>query len=195
MDTEAIFLEPAAGGQGAVPRCVQGRTYFLRENVTGAEDGTCRFSVRLEGGALHFRFCVNAAPYSPFREDNEDIWQADAVEVFLSPDGCPDRYKELEVSPYGVRFYADIACDGRRLPRADKTAPAFTAATRLAAGGYEAEICLPLAALAGFDAAAMRFNAFCLCGSAAGKQRLLALCPTLCPTFHKPQRFVALAEQ
>ena len=42
MDTEAIFLEPAAGGQGAVPRCVQGRTYFLRENVTGAEDGTCR---------------------------------------------------------------------------------------------------------------------------------------------------------
>ncbi len=30
---------------------------------------------------------------SPYAEDNEDIWQGDAVEIFLSPDGDTKRYR------------------------------------------------------------------------------------------------------
>ena len=168
----------------------EGKTYCLRENMTGREDGGCRFYYQFGKDALRFYFDVKDDEIvSPFGKDNEDIWQGDAVEVFLSPDGSLTRYYELEVSPFGVRFWGEISFPGgeRRLK---KLAPPFTAEARVTEYGYAVSVCLPLCALKGFERKKMKMNAFRLDKKGSGEQALYALQPTLCETFHRPAYFL-----
>ena len=82
-----------------------GKTYFLRENITGQENGECSF--RFERGQDAFRFYFEVCDediISPFAADNEDIFDGDAVEVFIAPAGDRAHYYEIEVSPFGKRF-------------------------------------------------------------------------------------------
>ena len=168
--------------------------YLLKENVTGAENGECRFRFVREGENLRFFFDVDDDEIvSPFAADNENIYEGDAVEVFLSPDGDLTFYKELEVSPYGVRFYGNIRSDGVKNGALEKIPPAFRAKTALRKGGWRAEIELPLSALIGFDPDKARMNAFRLDKRADGDQRLYALNPTLCGSFHRPAFFLGIS--
>lgn len=168
---------------------------FLRENVTGAENSECRFQCVFKSKTAQFYFDVKDADIiSPFREDNEDIWQGDAVEVFLSPDGDLTRYFEAEVSPFGVRFWGEITFfDGVRSLK--KLPPPFAAETEYTGDGYSVRISLPLSALETFDRGRMRMNAFRLDRQKSGEQKLYALNPTYCDTFHKPQYFVSVDEK
>ena len=168
------------------------RTYYLRENVTGAEAEKCRFRCRFGEREAEFFFDVRDEDViSPFQEDNEDIWQGDAVEVFLSPDGNPEHYFELEVSPLGVRFWGEIAfSESMRVLK--KLPPPFRAEVTRTEAGYAVHIRLPLSALKVFHRAAMKMNAFCLDRRTDGGQDLYALNPTRCDTFHKPQYFLKI---
>lgn len=175
-------------------KAVENRAYFLRSNLTGEEDTGCRFSFAYAKDALVFSFEVKDEDIvSPYREDNEDIWKADAVEVFISPDGDVTRYKELEVSPFGVRFYGDVKNEDGKTPVLEKIPPAFTARAECRRDGYAVTICLPLSALEGFDGRKMKFNAFRLDKKADGRQLLFALSPTFCDRFHRPAYFISAA--
>ena len=168
------------------------RTYYLRENVTGAESEKCRFRCRFGEREAEFFFDVKDADLiSPFQEDNEDIWQGDAVEVFLSPDGDLTRYYELEVSPFGVRFWGEVTFSGGE-KALKKLPPPFAAEVMCTKDGYSVHIRLPLSALKGFDRSAMKLNAFCPDRRTDGGQELYALNPTRCDTFHKPQYFLKI---
>ena len=166
------------------------RTYHLRENVTGAENEECSFRFRLGEREAEFFFGVRDEDViSPFREDNEDIWQGDAVEVFLSTDGRLTRYFELEVSPFGVRFWGEVTfAEGEK--RLKKLPPPFEAEASRTKEGYAVQIKLPLAAMQGYDRRAVVLNAFRLDKKADGRQELYALNPTRCETFHKPEYFL-----
>ena len=168
----------------------EGKTYYMRENVTGAESEKCRFRCRFGKREAEFFFDVKDADLiSPFQEDNEDIWQGDAVEVFLSPDGDFARYYELEVSPFGVRFWGEIAfSESMRVLK--KLPPPFRAEVTRTEAGYAVHIRLPLSAMQGYDRAAVMLNAFRLDKKADGRQELYALNPTRCETFHKPEYFL-----
>ena len=168
----------------------EGRTYYLRENVTGAENEECSFRFRFGERETEFFFNVTDGEIiSPFKEDNEDVWQGDAVEVFLSPDGDLTRYYELEVSPFGVRFWGEIAfSESMRVLK--KLPPPFRAEVTRTKDGYAVRIRLPLAAMQGYDRAAVMLNAFRLDKKADGRQELYALNPTGCTTFHKPEYFL-----
>lgn len=49
--------------------------YSLKENVTGREDGGCRFRYVLSGEAISFFFDVEDEDIvSPYRKDNENIF-------------------------------------------------------------------------------------------------------------------------
>ena len=168
----------------------QNKIYFLRENTAGGENGECAFRYALEGGVLRFFFEVKDEDVvSPYTQDNDDIWNADAVEVFISPDGDLKNYKELEVSPFGVRFYGAVFNKDGESPALEKQTPPFSASAELSGTGYRAEIGLPVSALAGFDEKKMKFNAFRLDKKADGRQLLYALSPTLCGSFHRPAYF------
>lgn len=168
------------------------KTYYLCENTAGRKSGKCSFRCVFGKEALHFYFDVKDEDViSPFEHDNEDIWQGDAVEVFLSPDGNPKRYKELEVSPFGVRFYGEITNEDGKTPVLRKIKPDFTAEVSRTVYGYTAAICLRYNALEGFERGKMKLNAFCLDKKKTGEQLLYALHPTLCDSFHRPAYFIA----
>ena len=167
-------------------------TYHLRENVTGAENEECSFRFRFGEREAEFFFDVRDEDViSPFQEDNEDIWQGGAVEVFLSPDGNPERYFELEVSPFGVRFWGEVTFAGGE-KSLKKLPPSFRAEASRTKGGYAVQIKLPLAAMQGYDRRAVVLNAFRLDKKADGRQELYALNPTRCATFHKPEYFLQI---
>ena len=170
----------------------EGKTYFLRENVTGTESGQCTFRFRFGGREAEFFFDVKDEDIiSPFQKDNEDVWLGDAVEVFLSPDGNLKRYYELEVSPFGVRFWGEVTIAGGE-KRLKKLPPPFEAEASRTKEGYAVQIKLPLAAMQGYDRAAVVLNAFRLDKKADGGQDLYALNPTRCATFHKPEYFLKI---
>lgn len=165
----------------------ENKTYLLRENHTGAENAECRFRCWFGEEEAEFFFDVSDENIvSPFTQDNEDIWKGDAVEVFLSPDGSLSRYYELEVSPFGVRFWGEVTFP-RGKKKLQKLPPPFTAQAACTQGGYTVHIRLPLAALEGFDRGAVRLNAFRVDKKPWKRLRLYALNPTRCKTFHKPE--------
>ena len=173
----------------------ENKLYLLRENETGAENEECSFRCRFGEREAEFYFDVKDEDIiSPFQKDNEDIWEGDAVEVFLSPDGRQSHYYELEVSPCGVRFWGEITVsEGER--KLKKQPPPFSAEAERTDDGYRVKIVLPLAALCGSERGELRLNAFRLDRKSTGEQRLYALAPTYCPTFHRPEYFMKLQEQ
>lgn len=171
-------------------------TCLLSENTSGARSEECRFSCEFNKYAAHFSFEVKDEDViSPYRSDNEDIWQGDAVEVFLSPDGDRTRYFELEVSPFGVRFFGEIVNSDGKTPRLKKLPPMFEARAERTEEGYTVHIELPYGELGAVLPEKMAFNAFRLDKKADGRQLLYALSPTFCNSFHRPQYFVRAKEQ
>ena len=171
-------------------------TCLLSENTTGARSEECRFSCEFRKYAVHFSFEVKDEDViSPYRSDNEDIWQGDAVEVFLSPDGDRTRYFELEVSPFGVRFWGEVINRDGKTPRLKKLPPMFEASAERTDEGYNVHIELPYGELGAVLPEKMAFNAFRLDKKADGRQLLYALSPTFCNSFHRPQYFVRTKEQ
>ena len=168
-----------------------GKWYYLKENVTGADDDGCRVRMDVCGDGLNFCFEVaDTATVSRFRHDNEDIWQDDAVEVFVSPDGDRKKYLELEVSPYGVRFFGEVCNEDGKTPKLKKVDPMFSASAAETEGGYRVTIRIPYSSMKGYDAKKCVLNAFRLDKKADGIQLLYALNPTLCESFHRPAYFV-----
>ena len=171
-------------------------TCLLSENTTGASSEECRFSCEFNKYAAHFSFEVKDEDLiSPYRSDNEDIWQGDAVEVFLSPDGDRTRYFELEVSPFGVRFFGEVINRDGKTPRLKKLPPMFEAKAERTEEGYNVHIELPYGELGAMLPEKMAFNAFRLDKKADGRQLLYALSPTFSNSFHRPQYFVRAKEQ
>ena len=171
-------------------------TCLLSENTSGASNEECRFSCEFRKYAAHFSFEVRDEDViSPYLTDNEDIWQGDAVEVFLSPDGDRTRYFELEVSPFGVRFFGEIVNSDGKTPRLKRLPPMFEASAERTDEGYNVHIELPYGELGAVLPENMAFNAFRLDKKADGRQLLYALSPTFCNSFHRPQYFVRAKEQ
>lgn len=169
----------------------ENKVYYLRENTTGAEDRGCLFRYRTDNDGFVFFFEVQDEDMiSPFTADNEDIWKGDAVEVFLSPDGNLSRYTEIEVSPFGVRFHAQITNEKGKPLQVCKTGPDFSAEVSGTQQGYQVTVRLSYASLAGYDREKMKMNAFRLDRKADGRQLLYALSPTLCDSFHHPEFFL-----
>ena len=171
-------------------------TAFLRENTTGIENDGCLFSCNLGKEAIDFCFEVKDEDLiSPFSKDNEDIWQGDAVEVFLSPHGDRTRYFELQVSPFGVRFWGEVINRDGKTPQLKKLPPMFQAKAERTGQGYTVHFELPYGELGAVLPENMAFNAFRLDKKADGRQLLYALSPTFSNSFHRPQYFVRAKEQ
>ena len=170
----------------------ENKIYTLRENTTGREDNARYFHYKFVEDALYFYFDVKDKEIiSPYKEDNEDLWQGDAVEVYISPDGNLKHYKEIEVSPYGMRFYGEIINEDGKTPHLQKAEPSFKVETKRTEYGYAVIIHLPLKTMNGFDRKKMKMNAFCLDKKRNGVQELYALNPTFCNSFHRPEYFLS----
>lgn len=57
--------------------------------------------------ALYLGFhCPDPDIHSPYTDRDDPIYESEAVEIFLDPDGDRDAYVELQVAPTGVQFDA-----------------------------------------------------------------------------------------
>ncbi len=172
-------------------RIQENKKYYLFENLTGKEDHSCCFYYDLRKDGMIFHFDVEDEDIvSPFAKDNEDIWQGDAVEIFLSPNGDRLRYLEIEISPFGIRFCGKIFNHDGKTPRLEKIPPNFSAEAVISERGYTVTAELPYASLEGYEEDKMIFNAFRLDKKRDGTQLLYALNPTLCRSFHRPAFFI-----
>lgn len=170
------------------------KTFKLKDNLSGAELGdSFGFSVSDDGKTVCFDFSVcDSDIYCPFSKDNEKLYEADVVEIFISPDGNPEKYYELEVSPSGLRFLALIYNEnGNCVTHTTMIEPFFDVTTELTAKGYDVRIFVKTRYLDGFDIAAARFNAYSIDYDAGGALKTYkSLNPTKAENFHLPEFFV-----
>ena len=69
-----------------------------------------QFSMFYTKEGIHVRFeCeIGEETHSAFEGDFVPVWQADAVEVFLSPEGKEDWYYEFDFAPNGSFYHCHI---------------------------------------------------------------------------------------
>eukprot|EP01132_Coremiostelium_polycephalum_P005389 gene5389-6722_t len=61
--------------------------------------------------------CVDNNIVSPYQSCNQDLFNADVFEVFVSyGSGQPDSYLEIELSPYGVLFVSKVTNPNNNCP-------------------------------------------------------------------------------
>lgn len=155
-------------------------TYFLKENTLG-ELSKNKVKIVYENNKLNFNFdIINNNPYNPYKNDNENLYEYDVVEVFISLENSYDRYFEYELSPFGVRFLGII--DNPTLKEAKLTLikPNFSYEVNLNDKGYTATISVDVNK---DNINNILFNCFAI-ETKDGVQHLYALNPTLSNTFH-----------
>lgn len=131
---------------------------------------------------------------STYRLDDETLYTQDVFELFIADSGTLAHYKEIEVSPYDVRFTGTINWleDGRRLLDMGWDIPGFQTITRFQAQQHQT-VSLWKLPYDGFARAPVpleswRFNVFRVDHSARGEE-LQAWQATGARNFHVPERF------
>jgi hypothetical protein len=194
-----------AGGAAAAPE-------RPTPSPEAAEVPTLRAMKSNEPITVDFYFEVDDTSLrSEFQNRDDHLWEQDAVEIMLDPDGDGRNYFEVQVSPLGKIF--DTRYDSRRVPqpfghvdwnpeiraavKAEGTANDDAADTR-----YSVEIAIPIAGLAAGDAPApalapngnwrVNFYVMDLQLGDAG-QRAAGWSPPRVGDFHVPDRFGRVA--
>jgi hypothetical protein len=142
---------------------------------------------------------------STFQKPDEHLWEQDAVELMVDPDGDAKNYFEIQVSPTGLVF--DTRYDSRRLPQpfGEISWSSAAIAKVVARGkvnddkddqGYTVELAIPWAAFAKGPTPASppsagsiwRMNFFVMDARKDG-QRAVGWSPPLVGDFHTLERF------
>lgn len=124
-----------------------------------ASDGTrprlpTALRLGLRGHDLVVRFDGKDEGFVATKTRHDDqLWQEDVYEVFLSPDDPPHVYYEFEVNPLGTRFDARIESPRLRRPTicvdVEWGCPGFRARVRRRPDKWSASVSIPLLALTG----------------------------------------------
>jgi hypothetical protein len=145
--------------------------------------------------------------HNTIAERDGHLWEQDAVEIMVDPDGDGQHYFELQVSPTGNIF--ETAYDSRRVPQpighADWDSHMVAHANvdgavndEAADHGYTVELSIPWSAFSYGDmpaaiappaGASWRFNFYVMDARPGGSQRAEGWSPTLEGDFHVPARF------
>ena len=162
--------------------------YYLKELESFVENKGASLTISKEDKKLIFNFEVeDDSIYSPYTKDNEDIYNGDVVEVFVSFNGDIHNYLEYEISPFGIKFLGLInnpTLDKGVLTKID---PNFIGEASLTSIGYKAKIVVDLKE---HDIKDIKFNAFAIDSDSNRPQKLYCLNPTEKRNFHRPNYFV-----
>jgi hypothetical protein len=177
------------------------------QTMTGAT-GSFAASVRVLYDDKHLYVGYQVADdylKSSFKQQDDHLWEQDAVELMLDPDGDGKNYFEIQVSPTGLVF--DTRYDSRRLPQpfGDVAWSSASEAKVITRGkpnddqddqGYNVELAIPWQAFAKGPTpasppgagATWRMNFFVMDARRDG-QRAVAWSPPLIGDFHTLDRF------
>ena len=187
LPASSAFVDTLAGGAGPFP--ASARVLWDDENLYVA------FEV------------VDDYLHNTIAERDGHLWEQDAVEIMVDPDGDGQHYFELQVSPTGNIF--ETAYDSRRVPQpighADwdshmvaRASPDGAANDETPDRGYTVELSIPWSAFSYGDmapsiappaGASWRLNFYVMDARADGSQRGEGWSPTLTSDYHVPSRF------
>lgn len=146
------------------------------------DDGQGCFYIRFEGKASERR--------STFRLHDEPLWKQDVFELFLCDEARMDAYKEMQSSPWDVRFDGRISYDEKGRRHLDMSWDAMGWTTRTGfdkgSGRLISIWTLPYGALENKpkSGSSWRFGVFRVAG-----EELQAWQMTGAANFHVPERF------
>jgi hypothetical protein len=167
--------------------------YLFKKNKTGEENKLSTIIISIEDNYLCFNYDIYQENiYSPFINDNDPLYNADVVEVFISFNGDISQYLEYELSPNNVRFLGIINNPTLESPNLKLIEPNFISSVEKTNYGYNALIKIDLSKIENFDIKKVRFNCFNIYTDMGKRQELYALNPTMCGSFHKAKYFAEL---
>jgi hypothetical protein len=122
-----------------------GTKYYFYDNFTGENKTKSNVIITLENNQLIFNYEIfDDELVSPYNKDNEDLYNHDVVEVFISFDGKKEKYYEYELTPFNIRFFGLIKNPTLDKPYLTRITPEFKSEVNLFNGGYFAKIVIDL---------------------------------------------------
>ena len=130
-----------------------------------------------------FRCAYQETPKDLSGAYGNKVYKGECVELFI---GDKDAYYELDVSPYGVGFWALVTADDSGEPCFLEEFDGFSAKTDFVDGRYDVTLKIPFEKLEKFEA--LSFNAFRV--EKTGDERISqSLFPTGCKFHHVVSAF------
>lgn len=168
----------------------------LKENITGKDTAfETDVQITLKGNTLEFVFDSKNSTFNSYSDKyNDALYNADAVEVFLST-GIKEHYYEIEVAPNNTLFLADITNDGKstKIKYLDNTF--LETEVVKYEDNYKTTIRMDLEKINATDVSKIELNCFRIeTEGVCPNKNLLCLNPTLCGSFHKREFFVKLSD-
>ena len=162
--------------------------YLLKDNRTGKPGNPMtKFSIERKANHLICTFEALGASLNSYScKDNDELYKADVVELFLYI-GEENAYLEIEVSPNGARFVANII--NKEIHFIDSS----FVKTKVVSGkdSYNVKMDIDLSMLDVKDE--LEFNAYRIeTMGIESNYILLAVNPTMCGSFHVRESFIKL---
>lgn len=154
----------AIDGQGMDPGWATAAASAEFQTADGSPDPVGRTTAKLTWDDDQLYVLIQVADtdiYSPYKQHDDPLWKADAVEVFIDADGNRRGYVELQVNPNNATFDSWFAAT-RSQPGDPSWDSAMVTAVSVRGtpdqagdsdSGWSAEIAIPWAAVKGRDAA------------------------------------------
>ncbi len=173
------------------------KRYELKNSRTGESIPEFKtiVDVTLTDTEITFEFdCKNSKFFSAHDTYNSDLWEGDVCEAFICTDGTRKFYYEIEVAPNNAVFLKYIENRGAGKIIENEIKENFVKSeVQLNGNDYKLKFSLPLDKIGFSKEKGILYNIFRI-ETEGGIQdkNLLAMNPTLCPTFHNNDYFVEL---
>ena len=153
--------------------------------------------IKLTDTELSFEFfCKNSKMYSAGDKYNDDIFDGDVCEAFVSTDGTINNYYEIEIAPNNTVFLNKIYNPGKgdfRCTPIPENENFITSSVEILGDDYIVKFSMPLDKIGYTKEKGILFNAYRIETEGGHTDlHLLALNPTLCDTFHMSEFFIEL---
>ena len=147
---------------------------------------------------LVFEFiCKNSQFFSADDKYNGPIFDGDVCEAFICAGEDITRYYEIEVAPNNCKFLNKVHNLGngnlKLTPIPEEECFLKSEVEKLSDTDYRLKFSIPLDKIGYDEKIGIRYNAYRIeTEGGITDKNLLALKPTLCDTFHKPEFFIKL---
>ena len=172
------------------------KTFILKENKTGKDfpEFHTQVDVTLTETEIIFEFdCKNTKFFSYCEGYNTELWRGDVCEAYICTAGDIAHYYEIQIAPNNSNYFSKVYNpDGVfRTTLIDENP--ITSSVERFGDDYKVKFSIPLEKIGYDKEKGIMLNIFRI-ETEGGVQdkNLLAMNPTLCPTYHRPEFFVKL---
>lgn len=169
--------------------------YLLKDNITGGETPfITTVDVKIENGCIVFDFdCKKSKFYCAAEGYNTNLYDGDVCEAFICVDGNRENYFELEVAPNNSVFFKKVINPVNGTRSSYPMENTVKSSVEKYDDNYKVFLSVPLSSLGWDGKTKILFNAYRIeTEGGETNAHLLAVNPTLCGTYHKPEFFIEL---